>query len=459
MSGKRILVIDDERNILKTLKGSLEDEGFKVETADTAATGVAKFKRFRPDVILLDIWLPDEDGTKVLEKIRKLDADIDVIMMSGHGTIETAVKSIKLGAFDFLEKPLHFDKVLLLLQHALSLQKLRQENLYLKAELNESDEIIGKGESARKLKHLIEVTGPSNGWVLIQGENGTGKELVARALHRGSERNNARFVAVNCAAIPEELIESELFGHEKGSFTGANDKKIGKFELADGGTLFLDEVGDMSPRVQAKILRALEECCIQRVGGDSFIEVDIRVIAATNKDLSQQIRLGNFREDLFYRLNVIPITVPPLRDRKEDIPLLFEHFLTLYSPGKKRKISKEAVELLQAYEWPGNIRELKNWVERACILTPEESLDVVVDAEFGEEVFETRGDAPTQMTEKSLKGAKAIFEKQYILKILGENGGNISKTAAAIGLERSHLHKKMKLYGIREMTHDGHQNN
>lgn len=443
---KRILIIDDEENILSSLKGVLEDEGgFVVETAKSGAIGLSKLKKFSPEVVLLDIWMPGDDGIKVLEKIKKTDPGVEVIMMSGHGTVETAVKAIKLGAFDFLEKPLHFDKILLLLQHAYDLRDLKTENLSLKEELREDESLIGESSAMRRLKQLISVTAPSNGWVLVQGENGTGKELVARALHRGSPRSSGRFVAVNCAAIPDELIESELFGHERGSFTGAHDRKIGKFELAHGGTLFLDEVGDMGAKVQAKILRALQESCIQRVGGDVSIEVDIRVIAASNKDLKKEIRDGNFREDLFYRLNVIPIQVPPLRDRREDIPALTGHFVKRYSGGRKRRVGEATMKMLQSYPWPGNVRELKNWVERACILSQEEVIE-------GFE-YESPTDAEDVFTmeEKSLRGARATFEKQFILKMLSENGGNISKTAQTIGVERSHLHKKMRSYGIREV--------
>ncbi|MFM8314647.1 MAG: sigma-54-dependent transcriptional regulator, partial [Deltaproteobacteria bacterium] len=359
---KKILVIDDEENILSTLKGVLEDEHFIVETAKSGALGLTKLKKFQPDVVLLDIWMPIEDGVAILEKIKKQNPSTVVVMMSGHATVETAVKTIKMGAFDFLEKPIHFDKLLLLLNHVFTLKDLKDENEYLKQELHEEDFLIGESPTMRKLKKLIEVTAPSNGWVMLQGENGTGKELVARALHRGSPRKKGRFVAVNCAAIPDDLIESELFGHEKGAFTGAHDRKIGKFEQANGGTLFLDEVGDMGLKMQAKILRALQECTIQRVGGDELIDLDLRVIAATNKDLKRAIKEGEFREDLFYRLNVIPIQVAPLRERNQDIHSLIQHFIKRYSAGRPKKMSEKTLELLASYAWPGNVRELKNWV-------------------------------------------------------------------------------------------------
>jgi two-component system, NtrC family, nitrogen regulation response regulator NtrX len=445
---KKILVIDDEENILATLKGVLEDEKFVVETAKTGALGIQKLKKFDPDVVLLDIWMPGDDGVVVLGKIKKLVPTTPVIMMSGHATVETAVKTIKLGAFDFLEKPIHFDKLLLLLSHLFALKDLENENDYLKQKLQDQDFLIGESAAMSKLKRLIATTAPSNGWVMLQGENGTGKELVARALHRGSPRAKGRFVAVNCAAIPDELIESELFGHEKGSFTGAVDRKIGKFEQANGGTLFLDEVGDMCLKMQAKILRALQECTVQRVGGDENIELDIRVIAATNKDLKKAIKDGEFREDLYYRLNVIPILVPPLRERTEDISQLIHHFIKRYSRGKDRKIDDRTCELLASYPWPGNVRELKNWVERACILSKSETIDLLEledhDPIEAGKAFVT--------DDKTLRSARAVFEKQFILKMLNENGGNISKTAMTIGVERSHLHKKMKIYGIESNT-------
>ncbi len=443
---KRVLVIDDEENILAALKGVLADENFVVETARNGAIGLQKLKKFNPDIVLLDIWMPGDDGLRILEKIRRADPAIQVIMMSGHATVETAVKAIKLGAFDFLEKPLHFDKILLMLQHAFDLRELRSENSYLREELRDEEELIGESPSMQRLKHLISVAAPSNGWVLVQGENGTGKELVARALHNGSPRARGRFVAVNCAAIPDELIESELFGHEKGSFTGAHDRKIGKFEQAHGGTLFLDEVGDMGPKMQAKILRALQECVIQRVGGDEALEVDIRVIAATNKDLKSSMRNGEFREDLFFRLNVIPILVPSLRERREDIPRLAEHFVRRYSGGKKRRVGEATERLLESYPWPGNVRELKNWAERACILSQSE---VIESFEWEDRGREAGAETDVfNFEEKSLRNARAAFEKQFIMKMLMENGGNVSKTAQTIGVERSHLHKKMKSYGI-----------
>jgi len=441
---KKVLIVDDEANILATLRGMLLDEGFVVEVAKDGEIALKKAAEFRPDVVLLDIWMPGDDGLEVLKKIKGLYPDVEVIMMSGHGTVETAVRAIKRGAFDFLEKPLHADKVLLLLEHAFSLRKLRQENQSLKEALHDEEPLIGSSAAVAQLRHLIAVTAPSNGWAMIQGENGTGKELVARALHRGSPRNQGRFIAVNCAAIPDELIESELFGHEKGAFTGAVDRKIGKFEQAHEGTLFLDEVGDMGPKMQAKILRALQESTIQRVGGSQSIELDLRVIAATNKDLKTAILKGEFREDLFYRLNVIPIRVAPLRERKIDIPALLAHFISRYSPGKPRTLSPEAMDKVLRYDWPGNVRELKNWVERVCILSPHDTV-----SDFDSEVL---GETTIELLEvtgsRSLKTARAAFEREFISRMLDQNGWNISKTAEVIGMERSHLHKKIKSYGI-----------
>jgi two-component system nitrogen regulation response regulator NtrX len=442
---KKILVIDDEENILESLKGVLEDEQFVVETTKSGSQGLLKIKKFQPDIVLLDIWMPEDDGLQVLEKIKRALPEQIVIMMSGHGTVETAVKAIKLGAFDFIEKPIHFDKLLVMLEHAFEMKALKSENKILRDAIEEDEQLIGTSLPMVRLKQLVQITAPSNGWVVIQGENGTGKELIAKTLHRESPRAKERFVAVNCAAIPDELIESELFGHEKGSFTGAHERKIGKFELANGGTLFLDEVGDMGSKMQSKILRALEECVIQRVGGQDLIELDLRVVAATNKDLKREIKLGHFREDLFYRLNVIPITVPTLRERREDIPLLVEHFIKRFSPGKPFPMAKNALSVLQSYPWPGNIRELKNWVERACILSGGDVLNWSEIANFDPEPAAEEATGPE---DKTLREAKAGFEKQFILKVLSENGGNISKTAQHIGIERSHLHKKIKAYGI-----------
>jgi len=439
MNSKRVLIVDDEKNILTSLQGSLEDEGFISMAAESGTAAMRLMLKQPPDVVLLDIWMPDEDGIQVLEKIKKNYPQVDVVMMSGHGTIETAVKAIKLGAFDYLEKPLHIEKLLILLRHVFELKELKTENRYLRQELEDEEALIGKSPAMEHLQDLIRLTAPSSGWVLIQGENGVGKELVARSLHQGSPRTHGRFVAVNCAAIPDELIESELFGHEKGSFTGAHEKKIGKFEQADKGTLFLDEIGDMSPKMQAKILRALEEASITRVGGDRPIEVNTRVIAATNKDLKKGIKEGTFREDLFYRLNVIPLRVPALRERTMDVPALVGHFVRRYAAGRDIQIPENTMKRLCQYSWPGNVRELKNWVERACILSQSDK----VEAEVGSEPMNEFSDGPT-----SLKTARLAFEKEFIEKALEQTEGNISKAAALIGVERSHFHKKLKSFRI-----------
>ncbi len=460
---KKILVVDDEENILISLKGGLEDEGYLVDVASSAEAFLDKFPVFLPDAVLLDIWMPHKDGLYLLPKIREMDPHVTIIMMSGHGSVETAVRTIKLGAFDFLEKPIHFDKLILLLKHAFELKKLSTENQFLKEELRQRQGLIGRSLGMENLRELVHIAGPSNGWVLIQGENGTGKELVAWALHQASHRQSkGAFVAVNCAAIPEDLIESELFGHEKGAFTGAFERRMGKFEQADGGTLFLDEVGDMSLKVQSKILRALEEMSFQRVGGRETLEVNVRVIAATNKDLKKAIEDKTFREDLFFRLNVIPVRVPPLRERKEDVPLLIEHYLSVFSGGKKKIVEASSWELLCQYSWPGNVRELKNWVERACILSRSDSIDAYVSDFLSEEHVTKHNfnpnlgkginarsiDAWVTLSGASFKEARELFEKKYLTNVLKANDWNVTKTAQIIRMERSALHKKMKAYSI-----------
>lgn len=447
---KTILVVDDEETIRQSIRGILADEGFEVITAKDGNEAVEKVAEELPDIVLLDVWMPGSDGVEVLKCLKKDYPYLQVVMISGHGTIETAVRAIKLGAYDFIEKPLSLEKTLLTINNALNFHQLSEENRLLRQKTEGPSEPTGNGKAITKLKQQIEIVAPTNAWVLITGENGTGKELVARAIHRKSQRANKPFVEVNSAAIPEELIESDLFGHEKGSFTGAYTKRRGKFDLAHEGTLFFDEIGDMSLKTQAKILRILQEQKFERVGGTKTIEVDVRVIAATNKDLEQEIRKGVFREDLYYRLNVIPIEVPPLRDRLDDIPMLVEEFLedfSLRSRLAKKEITPEALELLMEYKWPGNVRELKNMIERLVILTPGNII--------------TAKDIPDSLKEKaepdvkdslsgfsSWKEAKNYFEKEFISKKLAENNGNISQTAQTIGVERSHLHKKIKAYGL-----------
>jgi two-component system nitrogen regulation response regulator NtrX len=453
MPAARILVVDDETGILKTLSDVLQDEGFEVFTAESGEEALRVFPDVAPDVTLLDVWLSGMDGIEVLKKIREQVPDGPVIMMSGHGTIETAVRATKHGAYDFIEKPLSVDKLAISIENALEKRRLKAENRSLRRKLVESYEIVGETPVIRDLKEQIKIAGPSNGRVLIFGENGTGKELIARQIHLHSDRTNAPFVEVNCAAIPQDLIESELFGHEKGSFTGATTMRKGKFELADRGTIFLDEIGDMSLATQAKVLRALQEQIVQRVGGTRNISVDVRVIAASNKDLEQEIQDGNFREDLFYRLNVIPIVVPPLRERREDIPVLVRYFLGEYARanGMKRKtILPEAMQILMHYHWPGNVRELRNIVERMMIMVRKETIGT-------DEIPPTiRGEpAPARFTSYagSLREARLAFEGDYILQKLTENDWNVSQTAKILKIERSNLHRKIKNLGL-----DGRKN-
>jgi two-component system nitrogen regulation response regulator NtrX len=443
-----ILIVDDETAILDSLKGVLEDEGYTAATAANAERGLELACDLPFDVVLLDVWLPGMDGLEALGEIKKLDGSPEVIMISGHGTIETAVRATKLGAFDFIEKPLSLDRTLILVKNAIEAKRLRDENRDLKQQLQRKTDIIGDSVPIKALRQQIGIMAPSNGRVLIYGESGTGKELVARAIHAQSERRDGMFVDVNCAAIPEDLIESELFGHLKGSFAGASSTKEGKFLKAHGGTLFLDEVGDMSLKTQAKVLRALEEQHITPVGSEDYLPVDARVIASTNKDLEEEIMTGNFREDLFYRLNVIPFYVPPLRERKEDIPVLARHFLNEFAQQYSRRpkeITDEAIDTLMRYSWPGNVRELRNVIERIVIMNPaavrleRKHLPSLVYREAGRR-------SGTEFS--TLHQARAAYERDYILKKMDENHGNVSRTAEVLGLERSHLYRKMKALGI-----------
>ncbi len=449
MAGETILVVDDERNILKSLRGILEDEGFVVREAATGRRALEEIAAAEPDLVLLDIWLPDQDGVEILKKIKEGRPALPVVMMSGHGTIEIAVRSTKLGAYDFIEKPLSMEKTILTIRHALNQNELEAENQGLRRILEDKYRIVGESFAVRELLKQIEVAAPTNGRVLIYGENGTGKELVARTIHLRSRRFRGPFVEVNCAAIPEELIESELFGHEKGSFTGALARKPGKFELADGGTLFLDEVADMSLKTQAKVLRALEEQAFSRVGGTKTISTDVRVIAASNKNLEEEIQGGRFREDLYYRLNVLPVSIPPLRERSEDISLLVRHFIETFSSEqglRPKLVSPEALELLRAYHWPGNIRELKNIVERLLIMSQE---GVITARDIPSPIQSAlAADQKEAQHLLSLKEARLEFEKKYIAEILAQQGGNVSRTAKALGIERSNLHRKLKVLGI-----------
>ena len=439
-----VLIVDDEKGIIDTLSSIIEDEGYDVITASSGEKGLKMFSKHNPDIILLDIWMPDMDGIETLKHIRALDKDVSIIMISGHSNIDTAVQAIKLGAYDFLEKPLSLDKVLILITRALEKQTLEKENVALKSSISEQWEMIGESPKIIELKDKISKAAASQGRVIIFGESGSGKELVARALHNAGSRKDKDFIEVNCAAIPQELIESELFGHEKGSFTGAFEAKKGKFELADGGTLFLDEIGDMTLTTQAKVLRIIETQEFQKVGGSKKIKVDVRIIAATNKDLEEEIQKAQFREDLYFRLNVIPIYVPPLRERKDDIPLLIEYFLQNLARQygqKKKQVSKATLRALMEYDWPGNVRELKNTIERLMIMNPDEIIDV-------KEVQPVKAIKSDYSSFNTLREAREQFEKDFIIKKLQENGWNVSKTAENLEIERSNLHRKIKALGI-----------
>ncbi len=447
MSGT-ILVVDDEVSIRRTLAGILVDEGFNVILAEDGNKAIKIASEESPDLVLLDIWMPEIDGIETLKKLKAERPHLQVIMMSGHGTIETAVQATKLGAYDFIEKPLSLDNILLSVNNALSLHRLEEENRLLKEKYSGWREMIGESQAMKNLKEQINTVAPSNAWVLITGENGTGKELVASLIHKNSTRSKGPFIDVNCAAIPEELIESELFGHEKGAFTGAVTSKRGKFDLANNGTIFLDEIADMSLKTQAKILRILQEQRFERVGGNKNIQVDVRVIAATNKNLMEEIKKGSFREDLYYRLNVVPFEVPSLRDRVEDIPLLIEKFVNLYSRdtgGSFKTFESRAVEVMQRYSWPGNVRELKNLVERLVIMAPGE---VITLSDLPQYIIGEERKSHDFEKYTSLKDARQAFEKEFIKAKLAEFDGNITKTAKAIGFERSNLHKKIKIYGL-----------
>jgi two-component system nitrogen regulation response regulator NtrX len=447
-----IMIVDDEPAILNTLAGVLNDEGYQVVTANGGTAALELLQRESPAVILLDIWMPGLDGLDTLQRIKQLHPQQTVVMMSGHGSIETAVRATKLGAYDYIEKPLSSEKVMLVLGHAITEQQLTAENKHLRKAIDERFEILGTSLAIQRLRDQIAVAGPSLSRVLISGENGTGKELAAHAIHQHSPRRDRPFIEINCAAIPESLIESELFGYEKGAFTGAAEQKKGRLELANGGTLFLDEIGDMSLSTQAKMLRVLEEREFQRVGGTKTHRMDARIIAASNKPLPDEIQHGRFREDLFYRLNVIPLTMPALRERTEDIPLLARHFLDRYSREQgvtTKQLTVDAVAALTSYGWPGNVRELKNYIERMVIMVP----DVVLDASRLPPFGNATTAAPSAMTfdgaVHTLKKARARFEHDYILRALDAHQWNVSHTAKALGIERSHLHRKIKELGIR----------
>jgi two-component system nitrogen regulation response regulator NtrX len=447
-----ILVVDDEPQILQTVEGILSDEGFEVVTAAEGESAFRLVGEENPDLVLLDIALPGMDGLEVLQELKRQHPTLPVIMISAYGSVENAVKATRLGAYDFIEKPPHADKIVLTVKNALELARLTEENRRLRQQTAPVREIIGRSPAIQQVREKLLIVAPTNASILITGENGTGKELVARALHYMSRRSHRSFVEVNCAAIPEDLIESELFGHEKGSFTGATSRRQGKFDLAHGGTLFLDEIGDMSLKTQAKILRILEEQRFERVGGSRPIQVDARIVAATNKNLEEEIARGTFREDLYHRINVIPLNVPPLRERREDIPLLAAHFLKELAQENEtppKTIGPKALEALANLPWPGNVRELKNFIWRLAILSPGPHIDL-----------DDLGLASPAAAEAALSGleallglpgfreARAEFEREFLRRKLAENHGSVSLTAEAVGLERSHLYRKLRAYGL-----------
>jgi DNA-binding NtrC family response regulator len=444
-----VLVVDDERNITSSVAQLLELEGHRVIQANSGREAFDVLDEREVDLVLLDVKLPDADGLSMLQRIKRREAELPVVMMSAYGTIEMAVRATKAGAYDFLEKPLGSEKTLLAVENALRMARLAVENRELRDRTGQSPSMIGKSAVMRDLFKLIEMTAPTSSRVLILGESGTGKELVARAIHESSPRRTAPFVTVNCAAVPSELIESELFGHERGAFTGASKARRGKFERADGGTLLLDEVGDMPLPMQAKLLRVLEEGEFERVGGGDPVKIDVRVIAASNKDLEGAVRDGAFRLDLFHRLNVVPIEIPPLRERKSDIPLLAQHFLSEIAGGGARPattVSEDALEALKGYAWPGNVRELRNLMERAAILFPGAT---VTAADVARILPRSRQEVPATEPEAGvLRETMRQAERRAILSALERNKWHMTRAAKELGLERSHLYKKMKAHGI-----------
>src|SRR5512135_100085 len=440
-----ILIVDDEEGIRVTLSGIFEDEGYEAATAGSGEEALRIAREINPDIVVLDVWLSGMDGIQTMEELRGWNRDLPVIIISGHANIELAVKATKIGAYDILEKPLSMEKVLLTVHRALEKKNLEAENKALRENLSKRSRLVGNSAKINQLREQIKMAAASNSRVLILGESGSGKELVAHLLHENSPRADKPFIEVNCAAIPQELIESELFGHERGSFTGAFEMKKGKFEQADGGTLFLDEIGDMSLQTQAKVLRVIETQEFQRVGGNKNIKVDVRIISATNKDLSEEVKREAFREDLFFRLNVIPLKVPALRERPDDIPVLVEYFLESFAleyGQQPKKISPEAVKILQKHVWPGNIRELKNILERLVIMTPSK---VITPGDL----FIPTAKRADYFAVDSLKDARELFERDFIAKKLEENAWNISKTSEVLDIERSNLHRKIKAYDIK----------
>ena len=445
-----VLIVDDEPGVRSALAGVLRDEGYQVDAVESGESCLERLSRQPYDVVVLDVWLPGMDGLATLTRMRERQVDSQVVIISGHGSVESAVRAIKMGAFDFVEKPLSLEKTVLVVRNAFRQRHLEAENLALRARVDAQHTMVGESYPMVKLREQVTMAAPTHGRVLIFGENGTGKELVARNIHVLSRRRTGPFVEVNCAAIPEELIESELFGHVRGAFTGAVADRRGKFELAHGGTIFLDEIGDMSLKTQAKVLRVLQEQVMEPVGGSNRIRVDARVLAATNKDLTAEIRAGNFREDLYFRLNVVPIFVPPLRERQDDVPLLADHFMAMLAReyGRRGKtFDAQAVAALRSYSWPGNVRELRNLVERLMIMVPG---DVITARDLSFLDGHVSAPVPPEKTAPvmSLHEARDQFEREYILRALAANDGNMSRTAEALGVERSNLYKKMRGFGI-----------
>ena len=446
----KILIIDDEPAIREVMSAALRDEGFTVHVAEDGEKGLKALKEIQPDITFLDIWMPGSlDGIEVLTRARHMYPQVDFVMISGHGTIETAVKATKLGAWDFIEKPLSVDKINIVISNIITYQQEKEEKVLLLNKLRKSIALIGEAPALIQIKQIISRVAPTPSWVLISGEPGVGKELVAQNIHYMSSRASRPFVDINCASIPEDLLESEIFGIEKGAYPGVEKIKKGKLDLATNGTLFIEEISEMNLAVQAKLLRYLQEKKYQRYGGGSFVENDVRVIAASSKDLEREMKAGKFREDLYYRLNVIPFKIPALRERSEDIAVLASYFGDHFSKDSgyvKKVFSEKAIDKMRDYGWPGTVRELKNFIERVYILTPGDFIDVH-DLRFAG--LMEAGDEQ-EMTEdmKTFREARAKFEKEYLLKKIEENGGNISKTAEVIGLERSYLHRKIKAYGI-----------
>ncbi|HEC25384.1 MAG TPA: sigma-54-dependent Fis family transcriptional regulator [bacterium] len=455
---KFVLIIDDEGSIRESLEGILGDEGYGVLSEGNGEAGLKSFRENPPNAVLLDVWLPDTDGVNILREMVKIDKKIPVIMISGHSGIDTAIQTIRIGAYDFIEKPLSLDRIVITVENAVKYNSVSEKKTILAGTLSGGFELIGESDGINALKEKILKVASSTAPVLITGENGTGKEMIARAIHSNSlKRSDEPFIAINCAAIPDELIESEIFGHERGAFTGANGRKRGKFELADGGTILLDEIGDMSLRMQSKILRVLQENRFQRVGGETDVDVDVRVVAATNKDLESEIASGRFRSDLFYRLNVIPFFIPPLRERRNDIPLLIDYFINIFGDNVDRlKIDDDAVNIMKNYDWRGNVRELKNIIERFSILnsnnkiTKEDVLsELKIEPLADKHNVETISDGG-YMKINSFKQAKEDFERAFLSYKLKENDNNITKTAITLGMSRRNLQKRMDCLNINQ---------